>query len=190
MPAQPAPPFFVRLWLALVCLFRIVVDPKFAAAVAALRKPPRPVAAAIKERPTLPATPHAITAAQLSRCEQALNLLSMFQREGRMIDFCEEDLSGCSDAQIGAAARAVHDGCRKVIRQSFTLEPVRREPEGSAVSIPGGFNPAAIRLTGNVIGNPPFQGALRHHGWKVTQIKMPSPSGDATVLAPAEVEMR
>ena len=42
---------------------------------------------------------------------------------------------------------------------------------------------------GNVIGNPPFQGALRHHGWKVSQIKMPSPSGDATILAPAEVEL-
>ena len=189
MPERPAPPFFVRLWLALVCLFRIVLDKEFAAAVALLRTPPRPQALPSKERPTLPATPHAITAAQLTRCEQALHLLAMFQREGRLIDFCEEELSSFSDAQIGAAARTVHDGVRKVIHQSFTLEPVRREPEGSAVSIPGGFNPAAIRLTGNVMGNPPFQGALRHHGWKVTQIKMPSPSGEATILAPAEVEL-
>ena len=190
MPAQAAPPFFVRLWLALICLFRIVLDKEFAAAVAVLRAPkPKPMAAHSKERPTLPATPHAITAAQLSRCEQALNLLAMFQREGRLIDFCEEDLATFSDAQIGAAARTVHEGCRKVIRQSFTLEPIRREAEGSAVSIPGGFNPGAVRLTGNVIGSPPFRGALRHHGWKVAQIKMPSPSGDATILAPAEVEL-
>jgi hypothetical protein len=189
MPEQPAPPLLGRLWLALVCLFRVVFDAKFAAAVAALRAPPAPVVRPSKERPTLPATPHAITAAQLSRCEQALHLLAMFQREGRFIDFCLEELTGFSDAQVGAAARTVHDGCRKAMQQSFTLEPVRREAEGTAVSIPGGFNPGSIRLTGNVIGNPPFQGVLRHHGWKVTQIKMPPPTGDATILAPAEVEL-
>jgi hypothetical protein len=189
MPDQAVPPFFSRLWLAFVCLFRVVFDPAFAAAVAALRAPRKPVQAPSKERPTLPATPHAITVAQLSRTEQALNLLSMFQREGRLIDFCEEELSTFSDAQIGAAARTVHEGCRKVIRQAFTLDPIRRESEGSAVSIPGGFNPGAIRLTGNIIGNPPFKGVLRHHGWKVTQIKMSSTSGDATILAPAEVEL-
>src|SRR5438128_1070947 len=166
MPAQPGPPFFVRLWLALICLFRIPFDRGFAAQVAQLRAPrPKPVPAASKERPTLPATPHAITAAQLSRTEQALHLLSLFQREGRFIDFLQEDLAGFNDAQIGAAPRTVHDGCRKSIQQSFTLEPIRREKEGSAVSIPGGFNPSQLRLTGNVMGNPPFNGILRHHGW-------------------------
>lgn len=184
MSAQPAPPFFQRLSLAFACLFQTVVDEKFAASVLALRKHPAlpPPALPSKERQTLPATPHAISAAQLSRCEQALHLLSLFQREGQLIDFCHQDFSD-------AAARTVHGGCRKVLLQSFTLEPVRREPQGSAVSIPGGFNPGQIRLTGNVMGNPPFKGMLRHHGWKVTQIKMPPPSGDATILAPARVEL-
>jgi hypothetical protein len=179
MSAQPAPHFFQRLSLAFASLF----DEKFAAAAAALRaRAALPPSLPSKERQTLPATPHAISAAQLSRCEQALHLLSLFQREGQLIDFCHQDFSG-------EAARVVHDGCRKVLLQSFTMEPVRREPQGSAVSIPGGFNPGQIRLTGNVMGNPPFKGVLRHHGWKVTQIKMPPPSGDATILAPARVEL-
>ena len=174
MPAQPAPPFFQRLSLA----FQTVFDEKFAAAVAALRaRPAPPPALPSKERQTLPAN-----AAQLSRCEQALHLLSLFQREGQLIDFCHQDFDD-------AAARMAHGGCRKVLLQSFTMEPVRREPQGSAVSIPGGFNPGQIRLTGNVMGNPPFKGVLRHHGWKVTQIKMPPPSGDPTILAPARVDL-
>jgi hypothetical protein len=182
------PSFFARLWLAIVSFFRIVFDPEFATGVAALRAP-APAFVPPKERATLPAKPSALSAAQLARAEQALQLLSMLQREGRLIDFCEEELAGFSDAQIGAAARTVHDGCRKTLREAFTLEPVRREPEGAAVELPGGFDPRAIRLTGNVMGNPPFKGVLKHHGWRVVEIHMPSASGDPTVVAPAEVEL-
>lgn len=181
--------FFPRLWLALVCFFQIVFDRGFAARVANLRRPPAPPPSQLKERPTLPGTPAAINAAQLGRAEQALYLLANLQREGRFIDFLQEDIAGFPDAQIGAAARSLHGGCRKALRQVFTLAPIRAEQEGSAVSIPAGFEPNAIRLTGNVIGNPPFRGILRHHGWRVTDLRMPSGSGDATVLAPAEVEL-
>jgi uncharacterized protein DUF2760 len=164
MPAQPS--FFARLWLAIVCSFRILFDPQFAAQVAALSPPERP------------------------RSEPALHLLSLLQREGRLIDFCEEELASFSDAQIGAAARTVHDGCRKALRGAVTLAPVRSEPEGSSVTLPAGFDPQAVRLSGNVVGSPPFSGVLRHHGWKATEVRMPAASvGDPTVIAPAEVEL-
>src|SRR5437588_6760694 len=140
MPAQPS--FFARLWLALVSWFRIVFDARFAAQVAALRQ----------RRTALPPTAHAQPAGP------ALHLLALLQREGRLIDFCEEELAGFSDAQVGAAARTVHDGCRKALREAFVLKPIRAEPEGAAVSLPGGFDPRAVRLTGNVLGNPPFKG--------------------------------
>ncbi len=182
------PSFFARLWLAVACWFRIVFDAEFAAQVLRLRAAPAP-ALQPRERPTLPATPHAITAQQLARCEQALHLLALLQREGRLVDFCEEELAGFSDAQIGAAARTVHDGCRKALRDALVLGPIRREAEGAAVELPGGFDPRAIRLTGNVLGNPPFKGVLRHHGWKVNEIRMPSATGDPTIIAPAEVEL-
>ncbi len=186
MPAQP-PPFFARLWLAIVCLFRIVFDPAFAAEVKSLREAapalPRP------ERSTLPATPTAIREKQVEGSAQALHLLSVLQREGRLLDFCEEELTGFSDTQIGAAARSVHDGCRKALREAVTLEAVRLEKEGSAVEIPFGFNPSALRLTGNVVGQPPFRGVLRHHGWRVAKVMLPPPPADPTLLAPAEVEL-
>jgi len=177
MPAQPS--FFARLWLAIVCFFRIVFDRPFAAAVTELRA----------RGPRLSgATPQPLPAARTD-AGPALHLLSLLQREGRLIDFCEEELAGFSDAQIGAAARTVHDGCRKALRGTVTLSPVRPEPEGASVTLPPGFDPSAVRLSGNVAGNPPFSGVLRHHGWKATAVRMPAASGDPTVIAPAEVEL-
>ena len=178
MPAQPS--FFARLWLAIVCWFRIVFDPQFAAKVAALRAPA-----------TLPSADRAALPNEqpLAAAGPALHLLSLLQREGRLIDFCEEELAGFSDAQVGAAARTVHDGCRKALRDAFSFAPVRTEAEGAPVRLPAGFDPHAVRLTGNVSGNPPFSGVLRHHGWKVTEARMPSEAGASTVVAPAEVEL-
>src|SRR5207302_189298 len=84
---------------------------------------------------------------------QALHLLSLLQREGRLIDFCEEDLAGFSDAQVGAAARTVHDGCRKAVREAFTLIPVRAEPEGSPVTLAAGFHSVGGSADGRAPGN-------------------------------------
>lgn len=123
--------------------------------------------------------------------EAALQLLALLQREGRFVDFLEEDVSGFADAQIGAAARVVHDGCRKAIREHFPLEPVRAEEEGSKVRIEKGFDAHAVRLTGNVTGEAPFTGTLAHRGWRVKEVKLPrmTEGHDATVVAPAEVEV-
>jgi hypothetical protein len=171
-------PFFSRLWLAIVCFFRIVFNAAFASRVADLR------AGALPAPPGAPALP-----AERGDGEQALHLLSLLQREGRLIDFVEEDLSGFSDAQIGAAARAVHEGCRKALRNALSLAPVRSEAEGAQVTLPPGFDARAVRLTGNVVGHPPFNGVLRHHGWKAAAVRLPAISGDPTLLAPAEVEL-
>ena len=173
------PSFFSRLWLAIVCFFRIVFDAAFAGSVAALRSQALPGPAR-----AFPADPP-----RAAEGGQALHLLSLLQREGRLIDFCEEDLAGFSDAQIGAAARAVHDGCRKALRGALSLAPVRPESEGAQVTLPPGFDPRAIRLTGNVVGDPPFSGVLRHHGWKASAVRLPEASGDPTLLAAAEVEL-
>jgi hypothetical protein len=57
--------------------------------------------------------------------------------------------------------------------------------------VPPGFDPSAIRLVGNVTGNPPFKGKLIHHGWRVKGYNIPKvPEGqDDLVLVPAEVEL-
>lgn len=123
--------------------------------------------------------------------EGALALLGLLQREGRFVDFVRQPLDGFDDAQIGAAARDVHRGCRRVIDQHLAFEPVMPGDEQTTVSVPRGFDPAEVRLIGEAKGEPPYRGTLRHHGWRVTETKLPALAAgvDRTVIAPAEVEL-
>ena len=120
-----------------------------------------------------------------------LFMLSALQQEGRFIDFVQQEIAAFSDEEIGAAARVVHSGCRKAVQKYIGLDPIRTEEEGAAVTVPEGFDPQRIRLTGNVTGNPPFKGSLRHHGWVARDVRLPAlnPALDARILAPAEVEL-
>jgi hypothetical protein len=124
--------------------------------------------------------------------EGALHLLSILQRDGRLIDFVNEDLSGAGDGDVGAAARIVHAGCKKALSSYFTFAPIRTEAEGATVNVDKGFDPAQIRLAGNVKGEPPFKGTLTHPGWKAVEVRMPERTGavDGKIVAPAEVELR
>ncbi|QXD14063.1 DUF2760 domain-containing protein [Rhodocaloribacter litoris] len=120
----------------------------------------------------------------------ALQLLAILQRKGRLLDFLQEDLSAYGDAQIGAAVRAVHEGCKKALEEHVSLVPVLDRPEGSPVTVEPGFDARAIRLTGNITGAPPFKGTLRHRGWRVERIELPTlMHAQDRVVAPAEVEV-
>ncbi|PPD05644.1 MAG: hypothetical protein CTY29_00260 [Methylobacter sp.] len=123
--------------------------------------------------------------------DAALQLLGLLQQEARFIDFIKEDVSRFSDADIGAAARVVHEGCNKAVNQHFTLAPVRTEAEGSRISLPAGFDAASVRLTGNIVGQAPFTGTLVHKGWQVTEVHLPklTQAHNANIVAPAEVEL-
>jgi hypothetical protein len=167
-------------------LFGLLANADLAARYAVLRDgdvpPPAPTTAAPAPAPSVLKEPSP---------DAALQLLALLQRDARLIDFVGEDLSGYADAQIGAAARLVHDGCAKVLREHFSLVPVRDEAEGGRVTLQAGFDAAAVRLTGNVVGQPPFAGSLRHRGWRVTEVRLPklAEQHDARVVAPAEVEL-
>ncbi|QIL70304.1 DUF2760 domain-containing protein [Diaphorobacter sp. HDW4B] len=121
----------------------------------------------------------------------ALQVLGLMQREARFVDFIQEDVASYSDAEIGAAARVVHEGCRKVLKEHFKLVPVRDEAEGSRITVAPGFDTTAIRLTGNVVGQAPFTGTLTHRGWKVSQMQLPQLTDEkaAEIVAQAEVEL-
>jgi hypothetical protein len=123
--------------------------------------------------------------------DAALQLLSLLQQEARFIDFIKEDISTYEDAEIGIATRVVHEGCNKVLNEHFTIAPVRTEQEGNKITLPKGFDAAAVRLTGNIVGSAPFTGTLVHKGWQVTQIRLPklTQSHNAAILAAAEVEL-
>jgi hypothetical protein len=123
--------------------------------------------------------------------DAALQLLGLLQKEARFIDFIEEDIAAYSDADIGIAARVVHEGCRKTIKEHFSLAPVRNEAEGNKITLQQGFDASSIRLTGNIVGNPPFTGSLIHKGWQVTSIRLPklTQGHNAAIIAAAEVEL-
>ncbi|CAA0096658.1 Uncharacterised protein [BD1-7 clade bacterium] len=123
--------------------------------------------------------------------DAALQLLTLLQQEGRFVDFIQEDLTAYSDADIGAAARVVHEGSKKALNTHFTLAPIRSEDEEAQVTLNEGFNASEVRLTGNVVGEAPFTGALVHKGWKVTASNLPkiADGHDTRIIAPAEVEL-
>jgi hypothetical protein len=152
--------------------------------------PPAPLAPPPLPAPVTAAPPAPAPAAAPDHAE-ALHVLALLQRDGRLLDFCSESLEGFSDSEIGAAARTVHAGCRKVFEEYLQLEPVYREPEGASVTVAPGFDPHTIRVTGNVVGSPPFKGSLRHHGWRAARVSFPPipPGQVARILAPAEVEL-
>ena len=127
-----------------------------------------------------------------ARREAALVLLGLLQREGRFVDFVQQDISAFSDADIGAAARLVHAGCRKALSEHVPVDPVLEQSEGSQVRVDPGYDPAAYKLTGNVAGSAPYTGVLRHKGWRARTLSLPETVTGATpdVLMPAEVEVR
>ncbi len=121
-----------------------------------------------------------------------LRVLAVLQRDGRLIDFLEEEIDAYTDPQIGAAVRDIHRNCRKSLHEYLTIEPIINAPEEERVTVPGDFDPAAIRLVGNVNGSAPFQGVLKHHGWRVRSVHLPllpATRDETSVLSPAEVEI-
>lgn len=163
------PSFFERLKLAFAILFGGAAAP---------------VAQPVLPAPVAPPSPEAAHAS-------GLFVLGILQREGRLIDFLQEDIGAFSDAEVGAAARVVHEGCRKVMREYLPVVAVVPQSEGDKVTVPAGFDANRYRLSGNVTGQAPYSGSLKHHGWVATEVKLPAvpTTMDVKVLAPAEVEL-
>ena len=123
--------------------------------------------------------------------DAALQLLGLLQKEARFIDFIKEDITAYSDADVGVAARVVHEGCNKALNEHFTLAPIRSEQEGGKITLQQGFDASSVRLTGNIVGSAPFKGTLIHKGWQVTNSRLPklTQGHNANILAAAEVEL-
>lgn len=187
-PDQPS--LLTRIALAFRLFFLVLFNAVFAGRVQRLAsgdagttpaEPPAPAVPLVEPTPKLLAPP----------TDSALQLLGLLQREGRLIDFLQEDVSSYADAEIGAAARVVHAQCKKALDAHVKLERIRSESEGARVTMPAGFSASEIRLTGNVVGQAPYTGALTHAGWRAVSIELPqlSESHDVRVIAPAEVEL-
>lgn len=125
---------------------------------------------------------------------EIVQFLSMLQGKGRLVDFLMDDINAYSDAQVAAAARVIHAGCKGVLQEHFVIGPVRPEPEGSTVQVPAGYSADEYRLVGRITGAAPFSGVLVHPGWKTDVVKLPlllrGMSDRLPVIAPAEVDVK
>lgn len=125
-----------------------------------------------------------------------VQFLGLLQEKGRFLDFVMDDIAGYSNDQVGAAARVVHQGCSRVVRDSFAVAPVHPGEEGNQVTLESGYNATEYRAVGTLAGSPPFHGTLLHKGWKASKVDLPrlvekrAGAGEALVIAPAEVEVQ
>jgi hypothetical protein len=201
---DPTLPFSTRLWFAWVCFFRVLFDATFAARAFAARTTPELPAGPASAPPTstpLPESDAPKSIRSVSKAsdkvptpppaDPALQLLALLQRDGRFIDFLEQEIGTFPDVEIGAVARVVHEGCRKALHAHATIKPIRSEEEGATVTLPEGYSPSLVKLSGKVQGAAPYKGVLRHRGWRATDLVLPVPvkGHDSTVIAAAEVEL-
>lgn len=192
--ADQALPLSSRIGFAFAAFFRILFDGLFAQRLWNARELPPPIEKrnAAAEAPPISVAPQKSESPSSAAEENgALLFLGLLQREGRLIDFLEQEISSFSDADVGAAARAVHEGARRTLKAHATVEPVRKEDEGAKITLETGFDANAIKLTGNVRGAPPHTGTLKHPGWRAVKMKLPRAmeGHDVRILAPAEVEL-
>lgn len=180
----------MHLGLAISWFFKLLSQGEAAFAEA----PGRPAVAPAAPAPSAPLAPVPAPAPKpvfTASPAPAVQMLGLLQKEGRLIDFLQEDVSGYSDEEIGAAVRDIHRQCRATLSKVAKLRRVLPGAEGSTVSVAEGFDPSQIELQGNVAAKAPLRGRLLHGGWYVEELKLPTApeSADPMVVQPAQVEV-
>ena len=118
--------------------------------------------------------------------EGAVFSMVLLQREGRLVDFLKENIDTFEDAQIGAAVRQIHAGCLKVLTENFDIKPLFTAAEGETVTLDDNFDPSEVRMTGSVPGKSPYKGTLRHKGWIVNNVDLPT-LGNPTIPIESDI---
>jgi hypothetical protein len=147
-----------------------------------------------KTNSTEAAHPLPVAAASNQAEAEIVSFLATLQERGRLVDFLMEDITTYDDAQVGAAARVVHQGCKDTLQEHFRIRAIREESEGSSVTVPAGYVADEYRLIGNIRGAGPFTGTLVHRGWKTEAVKLPRivrvEVDRPPTIAPAEIELK
>ena len=157
----------------------------------AISEPARPQPAVAPPPPVTVQSP----APAVNQAEaEVVAFFALLQEKGRIVDFLMEELTSYDDAQVGAAARVIHQGCRQVLQEHFKITAVSEAEEGSQVTVPAGYFGDEYRFVGKFSGEPPFTGKLIHKGWKAESVKLPrivqTDGKRLPVIAPAEVELK
>ncbi len=182
--------FWQRVALAFRCFFSILFHGDIPSDIAPKRVNPAGPGPQVPVAPTVSRLKE-VERPMTDTFDRAVQMLALLQRDGRLIDFLAENISAYPDAQLGAAVRTIHETCRQMLDHYVRLEPILNSEENQPVTVQTGFDPAAIKLIGNVAGAPPVRGVLRHRGWRVKEVNLPPlpQSAARMVVAPAEVEL-
>jgi hypothetical protein len=185
--------FWERIVFAFRCFFSILFHAEIPDDIAqkVLKPPVSAPQTPSTETTSVSGLKESVERASPETLDRAIQMLALLQRDGRLIDFLTENISAYPDTQLGAAVRTIHETCRQVLDHYVKLEPILDAEEYQSVTVQAGFDPAAIKLIGNVAGEPPVRGTLRHKGWRVTEVNLPPlpQAGARMVVAPAEVEL-
>jgi hypothetical protein len=184
--------FWERVVFAFRCFLSILLHAEIPNDIAEkVLKPPAPAPQAPAAAPSSVSRMKEVERAAPEAFDRAIQMLALLQRDGRLIDFLAENISAYPDTQLGAAVRTIHDTCRQALDHYVKLEPILDSEEDQPVTVQVGFDPAAIKLIGNVAGEPPVRGMLRHRGWRVKEVNLPPlpQAAGRMVVAPAEVEL-
>ena len=127
--------------------------------------------------------------------QEVLTLLSLLQEKGRFLDFVMDDVESYPDEQVGAAARIIHQGCRKILLEYFDIHPIHKEEEGVSIKIDTTSNKNTYKFIGNFEEKQEMLGTLVHKGWMTKAIDLPkqvdsSSNLNHNIIAPAEVEFK
>jgi hypothetical protein len=173
----------LALALAILVLILALIGGKSGARTQ-LVEPPAPVPAPIPIQPPAPTTNQAEA--------EIVAFFGLLQEKGRLVDFLMEDVTSYEDAEVGAAARVIHQGCRQVLQEYFKISAISEAQEGTEVTVPAGYSPDQYRLVGKLSGAPPFTGTLLHKGWKTEFVKLPRIviTERLPAIAPAEIELK
>lgn len=174
------------LGVAIGSFLKALVNPDYARRVKEIA-----TAESQKQTARLPLSPQPDSSlTEEHRRDGAVALLSRLQQEGRLVDFLAEDLSNYADAEIGAAIRPVHEGCRRALDACIERGRIIEQEEGSSYRVNEDYPAHSIKLSGRVGQTFPQKGTLLHPGWRVREVRLPGVNPDARdVLAPAEVEL-
>jgi uncharacterized protein DUF2760 len=151
---------------------------------------PVQVAAPVPAPAPVAIQPPALTTNQAEA--EIVTFFALLQEKGRLVDFLMDDVTPYEDAEVGAAARVIHQGCRQVLQDYFKISAISEAQEGAEVTVPAGYSPDQYRLVGKLTGEPPFTGTLLHKGWKTEFVKLPRivVTERLPPIAPAEVELK
>jgi hypothetical protein len=168
----------------LVLAFSLVGGKSGAPAAPLPTSSPEPVPAPVPIQPPAPVANQAEA--------EVVAFFGLLQEKGRLVDFLMEEVTPYEDAEVGAAARVIHQGCRQVLQEYFNISPISEAQEGAQVTVPAGYSPDRYRLVGKLTGEPPFTGTLLHKGWKTEFVKLPRivTREGLPSIAPAEVELK